>query len=199
MSAWRCKVDEAELGPLSFQQLAELVREGKVTDKALVCREGVGKWEPAWHVPGLLRAAGIVEPGDSPPVEESGFGVQGSDTNEALTPALSQREREMGLPGYVPAMAQPPMVTLTEVIRGAIAAAVGLLAVGFFYRWAYQASLAFPMKPTLVDGELIDCYFPLVGRCTTLECGLLYVDVFAVAAVATWYAVGKRGDHESHE
>ena len=189
MITWRCKVDEKELGPLSFKELAELVREGKVTEGALVCREGAAKWEPAWHVPGLFRAAGIVGPGDSPAVEHS---QDASTMQDALTPALSRREREKGLPGYVPPQAGAPLLTLADAVRGVIAAAVGLLAVGFFYRWAYQATMAFPMKPTVVDGELISCYFAMVGRCTMLECGLLYVAVFAVAAVGGWYAVGRR-------
>ena len=164
---------------MSFAELAELVRAGKVTERSLVARAGTMNWEPAWHVPGLFRAAGIVEPGDSPPVEGPGFGVQGSATDvKATAPAAITPAR--------------PAIGITEVVRGLIAIAVGLLAVGFFYRWAAQATMAFPMPPTTVEGELIDCYFPAVGRCTALECGLLYVDVFAVAAVAAWYAVGKR-------
>ena len=178
MSTWRCKTDESELGPVSFAELAELVRAGKVTERSLVARAGTMNWEPAWHVPGLFRAAGIVEPGDSPPVERE---------QAALTPALSQREREQN--ALAPALRS---VALSRLPSIAIAGAIGLLAVAFFFRWADQATMAFPMPPTTVDGELIDCYFPAVGRCTTLECGLLYLDVFAVAAVATWYAVGKR-------
>jgi hypothetical protein len=89
---------------------------------------------------------------------------------------------------------QNPKSKIQNRVRGIVATAVGVLAVGFFYRWASQAALAFPVPPTVVDGELIDCYFPVVGRCTSLECGLLYVDVFAVAAVATWHAAGRRVD-----
>jgi GYF domain 2 len=65
MSTWRFKTDEGELGPVSFKELADLVREGKVKEGALVRREGASNWEPAWHVPGLLTAAGMGEPGDS--------------------------------------------------------------------------------------------------------------------------------------
>ncbi len=160
-----------------------MVRDGKVTERVLVCRESSAKWEPAWHVPGLFRAAGITEPGDSPPV--------------ALARSLSPSSGASGLPtlpGYVPPQARPPLLRLADVLRGAPAAAVGLLAVGFFYHWASEAARAFPLPPTEVEGEIIDCYFPLIGRCTSLECGLLYVDVFAVAAVATWHAVARKLD-----
>ena len=78
MSTWLYKIDDRQLGPVSFRELADLVRNGEVTEGAEVCREGTVNWEPAWHVPGLLRAAGIVEPGDSP-IQGSGFGVQGSE------------------------------------------------------------------------------------------------------------------------
>ena len=193
MTTWLYKIDDQQLGPVSFKDLADLVRVGTVGEGTLVCREGTTNWEPAWHVPLLLHAAGIVEPGDSPAVEGSGgpegAPVQGSGSvansgATALTPALSQREREQA--------ARRSLLTFADVVRGAIAAAVGLLAVGFFYHWANQAAMTFPMPPTVVDGELIDCYFPVVGRCTIFECGLLYLDVFAVAAVATWNAVGRR-------
>ena len=188
MSQWRCKADAGELGPVSFKELAELVREGKVQEGALVRREGASNWEPAWHVPGLFRAAGIVEPGDSPSVE-TGRGSEG----ETGSGSTWQGQETL------PQRATPPPLTLANVARGIVAAGIGVLAVGFFYRWANQASLAFPMPPTVVDGELIDCYFPLVGRCTLLECALLYVDVFGVAAVATWHAMGRRGGSMSNE
>jgi len=192
MSQWRCKLEEGELGPMSFAELAELVRAGTVSEGTRVARVGSSNWEPAWHVPGLLRAGGITEPGDSPPVEAN---------REALTPTLSQREREAvseisALPGYAPrerekcvAPALSPRERLILLVRGLVATGVGLLAVGFFYRWAYQSSLAFPMPAHEVDGDLINCYFPLVGRCTSFECGLLYFDLFAVAALATWHAL----------
>lgn len=169
---------------MSFGELAELVRTGKVTEGTRVARVGSTDWQPAWRVPGLLRAAGITEPGDSPAIDDSGFRVQGSDQQTALAPGVAQVGRQATL---TPALSRRERGIL--VVRGAIAAAVGLLGVGFFYRWAHQTSLAFPMPPQEVDGEWIDCYFPLVGRCTSFECGLLYFDVFAVAAVATWHAL----------
>jgi hypothetical protein len=186
VSAWHYKLNDQQLGPVSFKELAELVRQRTVGEGTPVCRAGTMNWEPAWRVPGLFRAAGIVERGDSPaPVEKAA----------ALTPP--QGEIGAGLrelPGYVPVAARSPLLTLAQVFRGLIAAVVGVLTVGFFYRWACQAAIAFPMPPTLVDGDLIDSYFPAVGRCTRIECGLLYVDVFAVAAVAAWHAVGDRLD-----
>ena len=182
MSTWQYKLDDQQLGPVSFAELAELVREGKVSERTQVSRAGTMNWEPAWHVPGLFRAAGIAVEGDSPLSETP---------QTALTPALSRRERETeAIQNRKSKIQNSNALSLLPSI--AIAAAIGLLAVGFFYRWAWQATIAFPMPPTIVDGELIDCYFPLVGRCTVLECGLLYLDVFAVAAVATWHAVGKR-------
>jgi len=183
MSQWSYKLDDQQLGPVSFQELAALVRDRKVSEGTQVCRAGTADWQPAWHVPGLFRAAGIVEPGDSPlPVTPQ----------IALAPAVSQRESDTR-------PIQNPKSKIQNLVRGLIAAVVGVLAVGFFYRWASQAALAFPMPPVEVDGETIDCYFPLVGRCTVLECALLYVDLFAVAALAAWYAVANRFNHESRE
>jgi hypothetical protein len=180
MSQWRCKIDGAEVGPVSFQELAGIVREGKASEHVLVRREGAANWEPAWHVPGLLRAAGIVEAGDSPLAQ----------------PVLSDPSQGAGslptLPGYVPAATRAPLFTLVDVVGAGIAAAVGLLTVGFFYHWANQTLTAFPLPPQEVEGEIVDCYFPVVGRCTKLECGLLYLDVFALAAAAAWNSARSR-------
>jgi hypothetical protein len=188
VSTWNYKLDDRDHGPVSFKKLAALVRDGKVSETTHVARAGTADWQPAWHVPGLFRAAGIAVEGESPPVEglgdPEGAPVQGSG-GKAHDASLAS------LPGYVPTAMPRPMLTLADVVRGVIATVVGVLAVGFFYRWAWQTSIAFPMPPKMVDGELIDCYFPLVGRCTMLECALLYLDVFGVAALATWYAARK--------
>ena len=191
MSTWQYKIEEKQHGPVSFQELAGLLREGKVVQSTHVCRSGTMNWEPAWRVPGLLRAAGIVEAGDSPAVEAKQATL---DVQTALTPALSQRtqkERERATEGQSEGEMRRPR-SLSSSLSLVLSVFIGVLAVGFFYRWASQAMLAFPMPPTVVDGELINCYFPLVGRCTMVERGLLYLDVFGLAAVATWYAVGQR-------
>lgn len=190
MSQWRCKIDDHEVYPLSFAELAELLRDGKLDQGAKVCRAGSMNWEPAWHVPGLLRAAGITEPGDSAPSEAATV-----RTKDVRGPVSSQHAgavfRSMP-PGYGPPGVRGKLLTSAGALRGLAAVGVGVLGVGFFYRWAYQTSLAFPMPAYEVDGELIDCFFPLIGRCTFLECGLLYLDVFAITAVATWHALRRR-------
>jgi hypothetical protein len=178
MSQWHYKTDDGTCGPVSFKELAVLVREGKVSEGTQVCRAGTADWQPAWHVPGLFRAAGIAVEGDSPPVEETEGRREGETERQSeATRATYQATEVLDLRS----VALPLLLSIV----------VGVLAVGFFYRWAWQTTIAFPMPPVEVEGELIDCYFPLVGRCTTLECGLLYLDVFAVAALATWYAARK--------
>jgi hypothetical protein len=183
MSQWQYKTDDGGRDTVSFKELAALVREGKVSEGTQVCRAGTMNWEPAWRVPGLFRAAGVVQEGDSPVPAEGG--QPGVAIPAAPIPTFSRGERGKSAP-------TSPRLGLAELGRGLIAAVVGLLAVGFFYRWAWQTTLAFPMPAITVDAELIDCYFPVVGRCTRLECGLLYLDVFVVAALATWYAAAKR-------
>jgi hypothetical protein len=174
---WCCKLHGRELGPMSFQELVELVRDGTVTAEVQVSRAGTLRWEPAWKVVGLFRAAGIVAPGDSPPIDRTTKN-NAADAAPAAS-CLAPRPRT-------------PSLTALDVVRGGIAAVVGILAMGFFYQWARQTTMTFPMPPTVVEGEMIDCYFPIVGRCTRFEWFLLYVDVFVIAAMATWHALAGR-------
>lgn len=171
---WCCKLEDREVGPMTFQELVDLVREGKVNEGVLVSRAGTLRWEPAWKVVGLFRAAGIVAPGDSPPPADPEV-----KSAEAIVASAASG---------APAQPENPLLTISNAVRSSVAAAVGMVAIAFFYRWGHQTMMTFPMRPQVVDGELIDSYFPVIGRCTRVECFLLYLDVFAVAAVATWHA-----------
>jgi len=182
MSRWCYRLDDQVIGPLTFQELAERLRERTVTERVLVSREGSSNWEAAWRVPGLLRAAGMADPGDSPAAARDGRAIAGLPAPREAMP-LAQVP-----PRFARRAIERRPWTVAEWVRGVIAAAVGLLTVGFFYRSATQTTMAFPMPPRMVAGELLDSYFPLIGRCTWVECGMFYVDVFVIGAIAAWHA-----------
>jgi hypothetical protein len=56
-SQWFCKVVGQEVGPLTFQDLAEMVRTGTLKQDDQVRRKGASEWIPAREVIGLFRAA----------------------------------------------------------------------------------------------------------------------------------------------
>ena len=56
-SQWFCKILGREVGPLSFQELAGMLRSRTLTEEDPVRREGAHEWTPAREVIGLLRAA----------------------------------------------------------------------------------------------------------------------------------------------
>ncbi|NQT17183.1 MAG: DUF4339 domain-containing protein [Planctomycetes bacterium] len=69
-SRWFCKVLGQEMGPLSFQGLAEMVRAGTVTESDPVRRKESSKWTPAGEVIGLFRAAKSEPAETAPPDSE---------------------------------------------------------------------------------------------------------------------------------
>ena len=70
-SQWFCKVLGQEMGPLSFQDLAEMLRAGTLTESDPVRRKESSQWTPARDIIGLLRAAKIEADETVPPDSES--------------------------------------------------------------------------------------------------------------------------------
>lgn len=56
-SQWFCRVLGQEVGPVSFKELAEMLRAGTLKETDPVRREGATKWTRAREVIGLFRAA----------------------------------------------------------------------------------------------------------------------------------------------
>ena len=56
-SRWFCKVLGQQVGPVSFREMAEMVRSGTLKEDDPVRREAASEWTPARKVIGLFRAA----------------------------------------------------------------------------------------------------------------------------------------------
>ena len=56
-SQWFCRVLGKVVGPVSFQDLREMVRAGTLTEDDPVRRKESSRWDPAREVVGLFRAA----------------------------------------------------------------------------------------------------------------------------------------------
>ena len=56
-SKWLCKVLGQQVGPVSFREMAEMVRSGTLKEDDPVRREGASQWTRAGEVIGLFRAA----------------------------------------------------------------------------------------------------------------------------------------------
>ena len=186
MSQWKCKSDDGESGPVSFKELAELLREGKVKQGGLVCREGSPNWEPAWHVPGLMNAAGMTEPGDS--IQNSKSQIQ----NPSVLTAAVSRIADASDDAYATAPSErrergKVYPSPFFEIRAGLAGLVGMVVTGIVYRWAYWKMMAFPPPRR---GGATTYWFPLFGECGELEYVLLYVDLFAAVAAAAWWMCG---------
>jgi len=83
-SFWCYQLLGEEFGPLTFQELAELVASGTLSEDGLVRREADSQWMRVDEVVGLLRAANQV-------VEH----VESSSTSEAVPDVVSEREADV--------------------------------------------------------------------------------------------------------
>jgi len=181
MSTWRCKVDDGEIGPIAFQELADLLREGKIGEQTRVRREGAANWEPAWNVVGLMEAARR-----EPPATGSG--------DYATTERTSARPRDapghrLGSARATGGVESGPGILANSATLARVAAAglVALAATALVHRWVYWKTMIFPPPR---DGGAAAYWFPLLGECSALEYALAYVDLFAVAAVVAWWLCG---------
>lgn len=64
-------------------------------------------------------------------------------------------------------------------------------AVGLIHHWSWRRFMTFPPPHTASEGD--DCYVVFIGRCSSLECGLLYLDAFGATAATTWYLCRRCG------
>lgn len=175
MSAWRCKLDEVEIGPMPFQELVALLREGKISERALVRREGSDKWEPAWNVVGLMEAArreAAVEP-------DSGRDRRNPLFADSCSPPTP--------PTISPTTAAGAGILTNSATRGALAGFAALVVTGLVYRWVYWKTMAFPPPRR---GGAVTYWFPLFGECGAVEYALLYADLFVLVAAVAWWLCG---------
>jgi len=104
-SRWYCRVRDEELGPVTFQDMAEMIRAGTLTEGDRVRRELSEEWIPARDVIGLFRAA-KGQPAQSPPnePEESPPPATAPEAPQAAATSAS----EPSIPPEPLASAKPP-------------------------------------------------------------------------------------------
>ncbi len=132
-SLWFCKVLGQEVGPVSFEDMAEMVRSGTLKEEDRVRRRGSGEWIAAREVVGLFRAP-KAQPAQAAPAV--------GKTEAASAPGKTQE------PGQ-PRPAQPPPArprrTITrQVLLGIGLVAAMLLVVGLVTAWRSGRRRRFP-------------------------------------------------------
>ncbi len=91
-SKWFCKVLGQEMGPVSFREMAEMVRSGTLKEDDPVRREGASEWTRAGEVIGLFRAAAKEPAQARPEAKAEPKPVQASGkTNQAEAPSTEPR------------------------------------------------------------------------------------------------------------
>jgi hypothetical protein len=141
-SQWFCKVLGQEMGPVSFPDMAEMVRSGTLKEDDPVRRKGTPDWIPAREVIGLFRAA-KTQPAQAAPAAGETEGVSApSETEEPAQPP-----------------AQPPRIAKRQVMLGIGLVVAMLLVVGLVTAWRSGRSERFPEpqtgKPRPADGKVL--------------------------------------------
>lgn len=146
-SRWFYRVFDQELGPLGFQDLAEMVGAGTLTEDDRVRREFSDKWIAAREVIGLFRAAQGPAAETKPPEPES--------APSAPEPKPRSPEAATAPPTARPRRWRIPRIGLRVGIAAAIVLVVGAIVAYEF--WSHRRSRIFPesalKRPRPADRE----------------------------------------------
>jgi hypothetical protein len=149
-SRWFYRVFDQEIGPASFQDLAEMVRAGTLTKEDRVRREFSEDWIAAWDVIGLFRAAQAKSADDKPPEPEPA-----PDPPNATPRPV---EKAAAAPVRGPRRRKTPRIGLRVGIAVAIVLVVATIA-GYEF-WSHRRSRVFPEsalnRPRPADRQTID-------------------------------------------
>ncbi len=141
-SQWFCKVLGQEVGPVSFPDMAEMVRSGTLKEEDRVRRKGSQDWIPAREVIGLFRAA-KAQPAQAAPAA--------GETEGASPPAETEQ------PAQPPA--KSPRIAKRQVLLRIGLVAAMLLLVALVTAWRSGRSERFPEpqagKPRPADGKVL--------------------------------------------
>lgn len=147
-SLWFCKVLGQEVGPVSFQNLAEMVRSGTLKEEDRVRRRGSGEWIPAREVIGLFRAAEAQVARAAPAAEKTQVAPAPGKTQEPAQPRPAQ-----------PPPTRPRRPAKRQVLLGIGLVVAMLVVVGLVTAWRSGRSERFPEpqagKPRPANGKVL--------------------------------------------
>lgn len=163
-SQWHYRSEGEVKGPVSFQDLAQLVRCGKLSEGGLVRREHTAEWVRVRDVIGLLRAAGkqssAADAGTTSPAQPSVSPPAADSAPPPSDPASSAADSALA-----PAdLALPPIETKPKGLFGrigsrgilvGIALAVAALVVGYL-SWQRHTHPLFPERARVASANTED-------------------------------------------
>ena len=184
-SQWYCQVLGVELGPLSFTEMAEMVRAGTLGADDAVRREGERKWGRACDVIGLFRAAARLD-------RERGVQQRSGTPPAAADAGAASPRRDDDQPNNVADTRRSGRASGNQVGYGIVLSLVGAIAALALLAWAgwywHREATRFP-PPTALRALAPEGHFFFGwGPFTLVECVLLWFDVLFVAAFAVFVA-----------
>jgi len=170
----------AKRGPVSFQQLAQLVVDGELTSDSVACRETGEDWQSVGQIVGLRRLVDKISSrfrDRSSTPQSDGAATTHPETLVTATsdPALDQHANAGEKPNH-----WPPRLAL-----GLASVLVVLFLVGWWIRPRWER---FPKPARFQNTQHVSgWHFPLIGRVSGLEFGLLVLDVAIVLMMMIWW------------
>ena len=203
MNRWRLKqgdtADDARQSPavewLSFQDLAERLAAGQITEEDLILEEGASEWMAADSIVGLVRAAGRIRrerrtegpmtPSENIPSENSAedniTDRQKSGVRESSTRTESNSDQDQAT-SNIWNQRVPLRQLLSVVIPLAIVAALA------WHSWSQASRFPVPSRATQKPAVWS---LPVIGNVSTVEFILISLDILLVPIVLViWFRNG---------
>jgi hypothetical protein len=193
-SQWYHKASDGERGPLSFAEMAAMLRAGTLHEHDLVRREGQSQWQHAEDVVGLLRAAG--RRAEQPAAPPSDGGGRTTCSPQERTPKKSPvaRDEERGAAVDSPAQSSGGAWSANVGLRGILGSFLGLaVIIGVFigaWYWHVEAT-RFPMPAGLRPPPVTERFFFGWGPLSLFEYILVWIDAIVVAGFLVYVFIGR--------
>jgi hypothetical protein len=174
-SQWFYRIGGEESGPHSFDELAELVRSGRITEEVSIRRQGADRWTPASEVVGLFRAARREPAADVSPLVESP-----AEPSPAVAPPRAKRSEEDAEESEPPVRRRGLPIAVATCVLG-----VGI-AIGTGWQVTRREVPRFQRLPPPAP-----IYFFGFGPLTRFDYIVCWADVMGVAAGGLWWTASR--------
>ena len=184
MSRWFLKSQPADVEPISFEDVARLLADGRLGETDQIRSEPNGDWQTADSVIGLLKAAQRLRAAHRPPMRNK---IPRPLTIAKLAPLIAATPPVITKLSNLPAPAQVEKIDPPQRAQMAPTAVLSLFVVGIcWFAWSWwQDANRFPL-PLHLKNPSKPWELPLLGKLSGMESVLLVFDALGITMIGVW-------------